>query len=130
MKVNSHPTLSIPRNFTFFSIPTIFIHPNLLHSFSLPLTHFIPRMPCGPLVYRAPPIGRVLRYMRRDVHPAQFSLRILACRNSCLLPTSLAFPPGSLPPSAAPHLAPLFRSPRQKVSQQSPLRFSIITCPM
>ena len=28
MKVNSHPTLSIPRNFTFLSIPTIFIHPN------------------------------------------------------------------------------------------------------
>ena len=28
MKVNSHPTLSIPRNFTFFSIPIIFIHPN------------------------------------------------------------------------------------------------------
>jgi hypothetical protein len=25
VKVNSHPTLSIPRNFTFFSIPTIFI---------------------------------------------------------------------------------------------------------
>ena len=28
MKVNSHPTLLIPRSFTFLSIPTIFIHPN------------------------------------------------------------------------------------------------------
>src|SRR5271169_120634 len=30
-------------------------------------------MPCGPLVYRAPPIGRVLRHVWGDVHPAQFS---------------------------------------------------------
>jgi hypothetical protein len=28
VKINSHPTFSIPRNFTFLSIPTIFIHPN------------------------------------------------------------------------------------------------------
>ncbi len=28
MKVNSYPTLSIPRNFTFLDIPAIFIHPN------------------------------------------------------------------------------------------------------
>jgi len=28
VKVNSHPTFSIPRSFTFFSIPIIFIHPN------------------------------------------------------------------------------------------------------
>src|SRR6202522_729481 len=30
-------------------------------------------MPCGPLVYRAPAIARVLRHVRGDVHPAQFS---------------------------------------------------------
>src|SRR2546425_3317579 len=28
VKVNSHPTFSSPRNFTFFSIPMTFIHPN------------------------------------------------------------------------------------------------------
>src|SRR2546425_7293056 len=28
VKVNSHPTFSSPRNFTFFSMPMTFIHPN------------------------------------------------------------------------------------------------------
>jgi hypothetical protein len=28
MNVNSQPTFSTPRNFTFFSIPITFIHPN------------------------------------------------------------------------------------------------------
>src|SRR5437899_4342422 len=28
VKVNSHPTFSSPRNFTFFSMPITFIHPN------------------------------------------------------------------------------------------------------
>src|SRR5260370_17169957 len=51
------------------------LHPpeRLLHSFSLPLTHLIPRMPRGSLVHRAPAVGRVLRHMRSDVHPPKFS---------------------------------------------------------
>ncbi len=78
MKVNSQPTLSIPRNFTFFSIPTIFIHPNDCSTrFQLPLTHLIPSMPRGPLIHRAPAVRIVLRHMRGDVHPTEFSDQFL-----------------------------------------------------
>src|SRR5487761_761822 len=34
-------------------------------------------MPCGPLVHRAPAMGIILRYMRRDVHPAKFAYQFL-----------------------------------------------------
>src|SRR5579864_3636426 len=74
-------------------------------------------MPCGPLVHRAPAIGIVLRYMRRDVHPAKFTyefLGVIILVSS--LPSSLAFPPGSLRPSALLLPAPLFHSPRSETS--------------
>jgi len=35
-------------------------------------------MPRGSLVHRAPTLGRVLRHMRGDVHPAQFSDEFLS----------------------------------------------------
>jgi hypothetical protein len=72
--MNSHPTLSILRNFTFLNIPTIFIQPNdLLYSLSFPLTYLVPGMPRGPLIHGAPAALIVLRHMRSNVHPAEFS---------------------------------------------------------
>ncbi len=35
-------------------------------------------MPGSPLVHRAPAIGIVLRYMRRDVHPTKFAYEFLS----------------------------------------------------
>src|SRR5260370_8037053 len=34
-------------------------------------------MPRGPLIHRTPAIGRVLRHVRRDVHPAEFPYEFL-----------------------------------------------------
>src|SRR5258706_3195471 len=34
-------------------------------------------MPRGPLIHRTPAIGRVLRHLRRDVHPAEFPYEFL-----------------------------------------------------
>src|ERR1700732_3558684 len=55
------------------------LHPpeRLLHSFSLPQTHLIPDMPRVPLVHRAPAVRIVLRHMRGNLHPAEFSHEFL-----------------------------------------------------
>src|SRR5260370_27392942 len=48
-------------------------------------------MPRGSLVHRAPAVGRVLRHMRGDIHPAQFSYEFL--RVVALVPSQRhAFP--------------------------------------
>ena len=76
MKVNSQPTFSIPRSFTFFSIPTI-PPERLLNSFSFPLTDLIPGVPRGPLIHRAPAVRIVLCHMRGAVHSTKFSDQFL-----------------------------------------------------
>jgi len=76
VKVNSQPTFSIPRNFTFFSIPTI-PPERLLNSFSFPLTDLIPGVPRGPLIHRAPAVRIVLCHMRGAVHSTKFSDQFL-----------------------------------------------------
>ena len=102
----------------------------LLHSFSLLLTHRIPRMPRGPLINSTGAVGIVLRHMRGDVHPSEFPHQFLGV--IVLVPTqSYPFPAGDrLRPSASQHLVPLFHvASVRNVCTKSPLRFSINTCP-
>jgi len=89
VKVNSHPTFSIPRNFT--SLASDHLHPaeRLFHSFSLLLAHLIPRMSRGPLT------TALLRFVSfcatcgvMFIH--EVLVPIPVCHNSCLQPKSRA----------------------------------------